>query len=244
MKKSIVMKNPIWKKLFLPMTIVAAMLATGLTSCNSDDPGDNGMPSKYSLVTLKSNTPGMGTIFTFRTGETTPLITLTSSLNLDTAYRVRVGDRLVIGYDVPDGRPEDMSGPINLMNFRKVYNDTIRTATPNIISNWNMAQVSNTQVWRTGNYINAYCYLPVLTPAVNLCLYADLASIENGSVNMYLTLSNPNANPGQISDCYSSYHIGDFLHKHPEVHTFVINVAGSGTDPRITMSNISYLPGE
>lgn len=243
MTQSIVMKNSSWKKFFLPAVMILGLLSSSLTSCNSDV--EDSDPLVFNLVTLKSVSTTGGMTFTYRTGETTPLLTLTTPLTFSTEYGIKTGDRVVIGYTVPEGRPSDEGGPINLLNFRLVYNDTVKTATQEVINSWMAAQVNNTQVWRTGNYINAYSLIPVVTPNVYMQLFADPASINNGSMDLYLTLSNISTSPTQQGECYSSYNLGNFFVKYPDVHTLKVHVAGAyGGSSEVIFKDVHYLPGE
>lgn len=227
-----------FKRLLLPIAAFAVMLSS-LTGCNSsDEPGNGSFPTSLQMVTLRQYNPSGGMTFTFRTGATTPLITLTSSLRFDTAA-IKAGDRVIIGYDTPDARPDTVSGPIDLKLYRIVYNDTVINATPQIISSWSTAYVSGTQVWRTGNYINIGANIPYNTPLVPMVLYADTENINRGECHMYATLRNINSTPAQPVEAFSSINIASFLVKHPEVHTFVIHAAGT-TNP-ITITDISLL---
>lgn len=236
------MKNSFLTRLRNPLLIAAAVIGTALTSCNDNSEIETDQLI-YNIVTVKTaGTSGM--TFTFRTGETTPLLTLTSTMAYNQAFGFKEGQRVLIGYTIPTGSSAEESGPIDILNYRLVYNDTIRTATPNIVSSYLAAEMSNAQIWRTGNYLNAYAEIPVTTPAVNLCLYADPESIKDGEVDMYLTLDNRNVSPSQRAGCYASYPITSFLNKHPDVHTFKVHVAGAFNQSKVDFNNVYFLPGE
>lgn len=245
MKQSTVMKNSTWKKFFLPLLVAAtAMLGTGLTSCNSDEPSNSGLPQYFNIVTLKSASTTSGMTFTYRSGATTPLITLTTNLVFPDEYGIKPGKRVLIGYNLPAGQSEEMSGPIELINFRQVYNDTVRTATPQVVAGWMAAPMQSTQVWRTGNYINAYSIIPA-SNTNTIHLYADPTTIRDGVAQMYLTLNNISATPMEQVDLYASYHLGSFLTKYPDVHTLVIHVCGAyDQQSEVTLRDIHLLPGE
>ena len=66
------MKNSSWKKFFLPAVMILGLLSSSLTSCNSDV--EDSDPLVFNLVTLKSVSTTGGMTFTYRTGETTPLL--------------------------------------------------------------------------------------------------------------------------------------------------------------------------
>lgn len=64
-------------------------------------------------------------------------------------------------------------------------------------------------------------------------------------MDLYLTLSNISTNPSQQGECYSSYHLGNFFMKYPEVHTLRIHAAGSsGGSGEVIFNDVHYLPGE
>lgn len=237
------MKTSFRKISLLLATVITGAMSLFLSSCNSSDDIDDRI-MLYNLVTLEQMSTSGGMTFTFRTGETTPLITLTSSLSFAESYGIKTGDRVMIGYYLPEGQAADASGPIDLINFRMVYNDTVRTATENILSTWQTAQMSNTQVWRTGNFINAYSVIPVTSPAVNICLYADPESISNGEMDLYLTLDNRSVSPSQQGECYASYNLRRFFMKYPDVHTLNIHMAGPANMGEVTFRDVYYLPGE
>ncbi len=236
------MKTSFRKISLLLATIISGVTSLFMTSCNSNDDFDDRV-MLYNMVTVDQMS-GTGMSFSFRTGETTPLINLTSSLSLGDAYGIKVGDRIMIGYYLPEGQAPDASGPIDLINFRLVYNDRVRTLTDNILSTWQGAQMYNTQVWRTGNYINAFSVIPVASPAVNICLYADPASINNGSMDLYLTLDNRNISPSQQGECYASYNLRTFFIKYPDVHTLNIHMAGPYDKGDVTFRDVYFIPGE
>lgn len=221
---------------------LTAIAAATLTACDDEPSQEVANPTNLTLVTLSQYTSS-GMVMTYRTGETTPLISLTTPLRFDTA-QIKLHDRVIIGYDIPDGRPANTDGPITLLSYRTVYNDTIRPATRDILANWSIAPVSQTQVWRTGNYINAVAYVPLVQPMQYLTLWADEATIENGECTMYLTLSNPMTEPAQRADVYSSFNIKPFLRRHPDVTTFKINVASAYGEPLVTFSDVHILAGE
>lgn len=234
------MKKFDFKRLLLPVVALAMMLPV-LTACSSsDDPGNSSFPTSLRMVTLRQYLPSGGMVFTYRTGAVTPLITLTSSVSFDTAA-VRPGQRVIIGFNTLDARPDTVSGPIDLKVYRTVYNDTVISATPQVKESWSAAMVGSTQVWRTGNFINIGANIPYNSPLVPMALYADEDNINAGICNMYATLKNINAAPGQLVEAYSSINIVSFLRKHPEVHTFVIHMAGN-VDYPVTIDNISILP--
>jgi len=236
------MKRFDFKRLLLPIAALAMLLPV-LTACNSNDPINNDeFPSSLRLVTLKQYLSSGGMVFTYRTGAVTPLITLTSSVSFDTAA-VRAGQRVIIGFNTTDGRPDTISGPIDLKVYRTVYNDTIIKADPQVLQSWSAAMVSGTQVWRTGNYINIGAAVPLNSPLVPMALYADEETINAGVCQLYATLKNINAGPAQLVEAYSSINIANFLRKHPEVHTFVVHMAGDPDNP-VTISDVSLLPVE
>lgn len=220
---------------------VTAMALTMLTSCNDDDYSNVSQPAYSVMATLKSN--GQGSVYTYRTGETTPLVTVTSKITLDTAYHVSPGDRLVIYFDIEGDRTIEDNGPIDLRMITRVFNDTIRNATPEIISSWSAAPVSGTQLCRRGNYIDAWAFVPVPQQQPRyLHLFVDEASIADGRADMYLTLSEPNFAPGQSALVYSSFHLEKFLRAHPDVTTFRIHVAGAqSVDPIVELRGITLL---
>ncbi|MDE6587323.1 MAG: hypothetical protein K2K40_03180 [Paramuribaculum sp.] len=214
-----------------------------LTSCDDTEYESVSLPAYSIIATLDSNRQGAGSVFTYRTGETTPLVTVTSKIMLDTAYHVSVGDRLVIYFNTEDNRSIEQSGPIDLRMITRVYNDTIRPATSTIISSWKSAPVSGTQVCRRGNYIDVWAYLPLMQQQQYLRLYVDENSIAGGKADMYLTLDNPNLAPGQSALFYSSFHIEEFLRAHPDVNSFHISVAGAqSVNPVVELNGISLLP--
>lgn len=236
------MKKSISKLYLLLAAIIVGAMSVGFASCNSSDDPDN-PATIFNIVTVKSNNTLSGSIFTFRVGETTPLITLTSTQAFNESYGVNPGDRIMIGYTLPAGQAADQSGPIDLISFMKVYNDTVCTATPEILNTWAAAGIYNTDIWRTGNYLNAYCVGPYNTSTpTHLCLYADTASIANGQVTMYLTLNDRNAAPTQQVDMYSSINLQKFFAKYPDVHTITVNVANPYNKPQVTFNDVYPLP--
>lgn len=222
---------------------VTVMAMTVLTACDDDNYDNVSLPEYSVMATLESNRQGAGSVFTYRTGETTPLVTVTSKIVLDTAYHVSTGDRLVIYFNTEDDRSMEQSGPIDLRMITLVANDTIRPATPVIISSWSAAPVSGTQVCRRGNYIDAWAYVAMNQQKPRyLRLFVDEASIADGKADMYLTLADPNTAPGQSALLYSSFHIEKFLRAHPEVTTFRIHVAGAqSVNPVVEISGITLL---
>lgn len=244
MKKSIIMKNSKLQRMFIPLAVAIVTLASSLTACNSDSTDGPDLPAYSNIVTVRSIVPGMGSTFTYRAGETTPIITLTSTYTqFNEQLGIKEGKRMLIYYNLPEGRQPNTDGPIDLQIYGAVYNDTIRTATPEIINSWGAASMQQTQVWRTGNYINAFSIMPLVND-VKLCLYADLESINGESVDLYLTLNNNTLTPSQVSGQYASYHLADFLIKHPEITNFNIHLAGGDGHNAVTISNVHYLPGE
>lgn len=223
--------------------LMAIVLMAPLTACDEDDPGGGGsaFPSVVNMVTLKEYVPSGGMVFTFRKGPATPLITLTTPLRFDTA-QVRQGNRLLIGYNIPDARPDSVSGPIDLINYRTIHNGTVKEATQTIISTYNAAPLAQAQVWRTGNYINASGMIPYYgSPLPVIELYAHEASEADGAIDMYLTLDKIETPPAQQVDSYSSIDIRPFLEAHPEVNTLRIFYTGCQGRP-VVFTGVYPLP--
>lgn len=226
----------------IPAVLATVMLAS-MTACGDDDPTPGGTvyPSVVNMVTLSEYVPSGGMVFTFRKGEVTPVITLTTPLRFDTAH-VHQGDRLMIGYNIPDARPDSISGPIELINYRTIFNGAVVAASQTVVSTYPAAPVSQLQVWRTGNYLNAMGMIPYYgNPLPVLQLYADEASAKDGSINMYVTLDKLETPPAQQIDTYSSFDLCPFLEAHPGISTLRVYYTGCQGTP-VIFSNVYPLP--
>ncbi|MCM1028747.1 MAG: hypothetical protein NC342_00060 [Pseudoflavonifractor sp.] len=220
------------KTLLAPLLLIGLLVPT-LTSCDdNDDPNNVVIPTVMNIVTLKRYLPEGGMEFTFRTGAATPLVTLTTPLRIDTSV-VKMGQRVLIGYNIPDNRPDSVSGPIDLISARKVFNDTIMPATQKVVESYAVAPVGQLQAWRTGNFINAMGLVPYYGTVPNLVMYADEASISGDAIDMYITLNDPDTPPAQRIDTYSSFDIRRFIATHSDIHTFRIYYPGCQGEPLI-----------
>lgn len=206
-----------------------AMMTLIFNSCGFDgreNPGAETIPYE-SLVTLAAQTP-TGQNFTYRTGPDTELITLQATKRIDTT-EVRIGQRLIIRYDLPAGTLYGSSGPIDLKGYRKVINATLKEgAIPQIWNSWQLRGISAN---RTGHWLNLIIRVSKTDIPTQFEVMANPQSIANGSCDIFLItnikedLDRP---VGYLSDLVASVNIEWFMTKYPQVHTINLHLPYDG----------------
>ena len=171
-------------KLLYAMLAGAALL--GATACNSNDEPNGG----YELicndfVTFEGNADGKST-FTFRREGDSPLITLTSSQQLQ-ANLYKPDTRIIISY-APQSGKQYTSGPVTLLAAMNVEGrgEEVKTATAATTKNWESEEINVASIVRSGDYLNVQftAALGSQTPVTNL--YVDQNTIGSECPELHL----------------------------------------------------------
>lgn len=174
------------KSVLIKCALIGAALVA-LASCNSssDDPNPGNRLICNDIVTYEGNAEGSAT-FTFQKEGDSPLITLTSSRQLN-ANDFRPGSRILISYS-PESDKQYTSGPITLIAAMNVEGKgaDVTSNTAQATSNWLSEPINVAALFRSGDYINVQFTgaLGSQTPVTNL--YVDEATLDKETPELHL----------------------------------------------------------
>ena len=143
------MKKSVFKNFYAFLAVIVTAFGGVLTSCSSND--ENTPAIFYDIATLT----GMGTdgcTFTLRQVNDSPLVTLTSTYQLNN-QTYKVGTRYLIAYS-NETNQAFVSGGITLQALGYVYNSEITTGTSESTNQWRTEQQYLLAMWRAGEWIN------------------------------------------------------------------------------------------
>lgn len=116
-----------------------------------------------------------GSVFTVQKDGDSPIATLTSDYIInDKMFPPK--SRVLIQY-VPESGVAYESGPVELYSVQAV-NTTVKEGTETEYRGWNSDVVSVTSLWRTGNYINLWANIDVVSRPKTFELVLDTETID------------------------------------------------------------------
>lgn len=174
------------KSILIKCAMIGAALVA-LASCNSDSDDPNGGYQLIcnDIVTYEGNTEGKAT-FTFRKEGDSPLITLTSTRQLN-SNDFRPGTRILISYS-PESEKQYTSGPITLIGAMNVEGkgEAVTSNTAEATKNWLSEPINVAALFRSGDYINVQFTGAIGSQVPLTNLYVDEATLDREIPELHL----------------------------------------------------------
>ena len=188
---------------FLAMLATIFSLAVMTTSCNDNDNGPENYVY-YDIVTFVSQNDN-GSTYTLHKDANSHLITYTASQRQDEKV-VKPGTRIMIAYQLTDGRQSYTSGPIFLLGFQTVENGSLVEGTAEQYGQWMSAGIQPKGFWVTGNYLNMQFQGMIRNEVKTLDLVVDETTLGNKMPDVYL-MYKPDDETAPWKDIVASYDI-------------------------------------
>ena len=187
----------------LPILLLT-IFAFALSSCNDDNHKSLPDGTMFDIVTLVENND-KGSVFEFRKDGDSPLITLTSERKLD-EKEVKVGQRIMIAY-VPLSGVSYVSGSIDLIAYRSVFNGNIVIGKASDWNNFGTYEQRVTFINRSGNYINVSAEIYVQNEPKVYNLVLDEKTLDKEYPQAYIIYRPDSDLNGTMKTGYASWDI-------------------------------------
>ena len=196
------------------------IIASTLASC-SDSSDEPGVSMFQNIVTFTGN-GATAAYFEYQEYEDSPAVTLAVRGPLN-EKKVALGTRLLMTYSLPaDVKYGEDCSDVTLRGLQTIYTDTATTV-DHATALAAQAPIYVTTLYRSGPYINLYCYMPSL-PSRKYFIVADESSIGADTVKMYLSTRVPEESPTYNSTQVASIHLGELWTKSPTGQIFSLEV--------------------
>lgn len=208
--------------------LMASVVLAGLSSCNSDNGGNNGGTDyQYLVVTISAMTDA-GTTFTYQVGGVdSQLITLTAtqSLNKD---KFKVGERVMIAF-VYSNKNQTVtnpnSGEISLWGVSQVINDKVKFGTSNEYNSFFSETIESAYCWMSGPYLNIQASLVLRNEPKEYCLVMDQSTANSDYPTFYLLFKTDDNINGTLKTAVASYDLSEFWANEANYKGFTLNVS-------------------
>lgn len=144
-----------------------------------------------------------GSVFTYQARGDSPLVTLRSSAAISGALQ---GERVLLRYTVIDD-VSDTEKEIRVDAVSKIVCDVLRQVDGSVWDVLDSTPVDMTSVWRSGNYVNVYCWVPYAGPKFQMLLVADQSTLDSEMPTLRLVYSILEGEPAFDRKCYASFDI-------------------------------------
>ncbi|MDE6396461.1 MAG: hypothetical protein K2K84_04245 [Muribaculaceae bacterium] len=218
------------KNLLSLCTVLLALLGVAsLPSCNSkDDTPDWTDYTMQDIVTLTGATD-KGFSVVFRKENDSPLVTLTFSgdkQRIDTAY-VKVGQRFLLAYYPESGLPY-VSGPATAYGYSPIPNVKMTYGTRDGNQSWMSEEMRVLALWRTGNWINLNCTVPMKQTYKKLALVVDEETKDSEIPTAYMLYLSDNSVEATSQQLIATFDIAEIWNsdKYKGLNVVVANAAG------------------
>lgn len=186
----------------------AAIALAVLPACNSDKKGGDapGQETYFDMVTLYAQTD-QGCTLKFQQSQNSPVITYTSTQKFDPAV-VKVGQRVVIAYRMPDGTKPYVSGPIDLIGFKTVINGGYKVMPiAEIQAQGALDGMDIYSMWLTGDYLNIHSAAYIMDAPQTYELVAEKATLQTDMPVLWVIFKTGNEADATKKDLYASFDI-------------------------------------
>lgn len=182
--------------------IIFVSLLLPLMSCDEPhyDYGDF-----LEVIAVYGGTGGEGSVFTYQARGDSPEVTLRSSARCDGVFE---GERIMLRYTVLE-EVSDVEKVIRIDGFSKIVCDVLRQVDSSVFGNMASTPVDMTSAWRSGNYLNVYCWVPYAGPKFQMLLVADSSTLDDEIPVLRLVYSILEGEPSFERQCYASFDIGN-----------------------------------
>ena len=181
---------------------VLAILA--LASCDKQEDIDRAYTDyRYDIVTYLGEN-GIGAIFEYIGHGDSAAIKLQSRV---TVSEVKSNQRVLLRYDFADASTNTGLRNIDVFGCNGIISDSLRMieASPDSLPKH---QVKLRSLWRTGEFINVHCLVEFTNKNRTFMLVADGQTLNNDTVDCYLTHDLRGERGTFWRDCYASFNVG------------------------------------
>ena len=181
---------------------VLAMLA--LASCDKQEDIDRAYTDyRYDIVTYLGEN-GIGAIFEYIGHGDSAAIKLQSRV---TVSEVKSNQRVLLRYDFADASTNTGLRNIDVFGCNGIISDSLRMieTSPDSLPKH---QVKLRSLWRTGEFINVHCLVEFTNKNRTFMLVADGQTLNNDTVDCYLTHDLRGERGTFWRDCYASFNVG------------------------------------
>ena len=181
---------------------VLAMLA--LASCDKQEDIDRAYTDyRYDIVTYLGEN-GIGAIFEYIGHGDSAAIKLQSRV---TVSEVKSNQRVLLRYDFADASTTTGLRNIDVFGCNGIISDSLRMieTSPDSLPKH---QVKLRSLWRTGEFINVHCLVEFTNKNRTFMLVADGQTLNNDTVDCYLTHDLRGERGTFWRDCYASFNVG------------------------------------
>lgn len=208
--------------LSLLMTIFAVV---ALSSCSDDNKNNTGVDAVYDWATVLSIGDN-GCSFGVQQNQNSTPVTYTSTANLKD--KVKVGQRVIIAYTMPDNRKLYTSGPINLYALNNgVINADMAVGKSTQYGGWSSESLRVLALSLTGDYLNFQGQLSYKNTPTRFVLVMDEETAGEKTPTLYLLFEADNSSDATSHGTYASFNISK-LREGNKYDGFNVRVANSG----------------
>lgn len=185
-------------------SLIAACTAMLLPSCNSSEStGTDSVDTQYDIVTYAALSKN-GSSFTVQKDDNSTPVTLTTTQSLDTTY-VKVGERVLIAYTLPDGVSAYTSSSITLVGYKPIINDVLTTGSYDSTGDYQTIYAA----WPTGNYLNIHADASFANEPKKYSLELDQLTANNEYPTVYLNFKTDRDDQASTNSIYASFDISE-----------------------------------
>lgn len=188
-------------------SLFAAIVAIFLPSCNSSSDDIVTEEYQYDIATLSAMNDNGSSYIVQKDAASLP-VTLTTTQRIDTT-NVKVGERLLIVYSLPNGVSAYTSSSITLQGYRPIINKPIEFGSFSG-QNDNLRLIS---AWVTGKYLNVYASGAVYSDPKEFKLIVDENTLSDQYPTVYLVFRTDNEMSAVESSIYASFDISELQSK-------------------------------
>ncbi len=182
--------------------LLLAILA--LASCDKQEDIDRAYTDyRYDIVTyLEEN--GTGALFEYLGHGDSAAIKLQSRVSVS---EVKAHQRVLLRYDFADKASNADLRNIDVFGCSAIFSDSLRMImeSPDSLPRH---QVKLRSMWRTGEFINVHCLVEFTNKSRTFMLVADGKTLDNDTVDCYLTHDLRGERGTFWRDCYASFNVG------------------------------------
>ena len=218
------------KNLLSLCTVLLTLLGVAsLPSCNSKDDTPYWPDSTMQDIVTLAASNDKGFTVVFRKENDSPLVTLTFSgdkQRIDTTY-VKVGQRFLLAYIPESGLPY-VSGAATAYGYTPIPNVKMTYGTRDGHQSWMSEEVSVLAFWRTGNWINLNCTVPMKQSYKKLALVLDEETKDSEIPTAYLLYLSDNMVEATSQQLIATFDIADIWDnaKYKGLNVVVANASG------------------
>ncbi len=204
------------KRLLQRLCLLASLLL--LAGCGDDEVVDYGDFIEV-FATYMGEVEGRPEL-QYQAHDDSPMLTLhCDRLGVEDAKK---GDRLFVRYTVLS-RISDTEMNVRIDGATSVISDVVRQASAENLAKFNSTEIDVTSIWRTGNYLNVYAWVPYVGSKFTLQLIVDEAMLDDADIHARLIYDVLGQTPTFERKCLASFDMTN-LWQRSTLQTLTIDV--------------------